>query len=149
MARPRNSKVDYIQYLAVRSLVTLLQWTPLWLGYRIAAVIAWVAYQVDKRHRVVALNNLKIAFGDTLTDAERDKIVRGVYRHFISMIIEIAHIPYKLSLTTWRHYISLQGHEPVLRAMLDRRPVMIVTGHSGNLEMACYLFGAYPFPPPP
>jgi Kdo2-lipid IVA lauroyltransferase/acyltransferase len=147
MARPRNSKVDFIQYLAVRSLVTLLQWTPLWLGYRLAAFIAWVAYKVDKRHRVVAMNNLKIAFGDSLDDAARDKIVRSVYRHFISMIIEIAHIPYKLSLTTWRKYINLKGHEPVLRAMLDRKPVMIVTGHYGNWEMAGYLFGVYNFSP--
>lgn len=147
MARPRNQKVEYAVYLAVRSVVTIMQWTPLWLGYKISNAIAWFAYHVDKRHREVALNNLKIAFGDSMDDAERDRIVRGVYRHFIGMIIEIAHIPYKLSLTTWRQYIHMRGHEPVLKAMLERRPVLIVTGHYGNWEMAGYLFGVYNFSP--
>lgn len=142
MARPRNRNVDWLQYAAVRMVVTTLQWTPLWLGYRLAALIGWVAYKVDKRHRTVARDNLKIAFPE-MSDAERERTVRAVYRHFISMIIEIAHIPYKLSLTTWRQYIHLQGHLPVLKAIMQRRPILVVTGHYGNWEMAGYLFGVY------
>ena len=147
MARPRNPKVEYLIYLAVRVVVTVMQWTPLWLGYKISRAIAWLAYKVDKRHREVALSNLKIAFGETMDAAERDRVVREVYWHFISMIIEIAHIPYKLSLTSWRNYIHMSGHEAILKAMLQRRPVMIVTGHYGNWEMAGYLFGVYNFSP--
>lgn len=147
MARPRNLKVEYLVYLIVRVVVTAMQWTPLWLGYRISNAIAWLVYHVDKRHREVALNNLKIAFGDSMDDAERDRVVRAVYRHFIGMIIEISHIPQKLSLTTWRQYIHMKGHEPVLKAMLERKPVLIVTGHYGNWEMAGYLFGVYNFSP--
>ena len=69
MARQRNMKVEWLIYVAVRVVVTILQWTPLAVGYRLAAVIAWVAYKVDKRHRKVAMDNLKIAFGDTMDDA--------------------------------------------------------------------------------
>ena len=75
-------------YAAVRVVITFLQWMPLWIGYKLAKAIAWIAYHVDKRHRKVALDNLQIAFPE-MTDAERDKTVRGVYRHFITMIIEI------------------------------------------------------------
>lgn len=147
MARQRNMKVEWLVYAAVRVAVTALQWTPLWLGYRLAAAIAWVAYKVDKRHRKVALENLKIAFGDTMDDAERDRVVRATYRHFISMIIEIAHIPYRLSLTTWRQVIRFDPERDVLRQMLEKKPVLLVTGHYGNWEMAGYLFGVYNFSP--
>ena len=146
MARPRNKKVEWMVYAAVRVVITFLQWMPLWIGYKLAKAIAWIAYHVDKRHRKVALDNLQIAFPE-MTDAERDKTVRGVYRHFITMIIEIAHIPYTLSLTTWRKHIHMQGHESVLRTILQRKPVLIVTGHYGNWEMAGYLFGVYNFNP--
>jgi len=147
MARQRNMKVEWLVYAAVRVVVTVLQWTPLPIGYRLASVIAWVAYKVDKRHRTVALENLKIAFGDSMDDAERDRVVRATYRHFISMIIEIAHIPYKLSLTTWRRYIRFDVERDVLRHILRKKPVLLVTGHYGNWEMAGYLFGVYGFSP--
>jgi KDO2-lipid IV(A) lauroyltransferase len=147
MARQRNMKVEWLIYVAVRVVVTILQWTPLAVGYRLAAVIAWVAYKVDKRHRKVAIDNLKIAFGDTMDDAERDRVVRATYRHFISMIIEIAHIPYKLSLTTWRQYIRFDVDRDVLRHVLQKKPVLLVTGHYGNWEMGGYLFGVYNFAP--
>ena len=147
MARPRNPKVEWLVYVAVRIVVTTLQHIPLAVGYRLASVIGWVAYKVDKRHREVALNNLKIAFGDTMDDAERDRIVRATYCHFISVIIEIAHIPYKLSLTTWRQYIRFEVPVEILRHVLHRKPVLLVTGHYGNWEMAGYLFGVYNFGP--
>jgi KDO2-lipid IV(A) lauroyltransferase len=147
MARQRNMKVEWLVYAAVRVAVTILQWIPLSIGYRIASLIAWLAYHVDKRHRKVAIDNLKIAFGDSMDDAERDRVVRATYRHFISMIIEIAHIPYKLSLTTWRQYIRFDIERNVLRHILRKKPILLVTGHYGNWEMAGYLFGVYNFSP--
>ena len=146
MAKPRNQKIEWLVYIAVRLVVTCIQMLPLWAGYKLANAIAWIAYQVNKRHRQVAMENLAIAFPE-MTETKRDQTVRAVYRHFMIMIIEIAHIPYTLSLTTWRKHIHFQGHEPVLKAILERRPVMIVTGHYGNWEMAGYLFGVYNFNP--
>ena len=110
-------------------------------------LLAAVLYRVDRRHRAVGMENLRLAFGDRYTEAERDAIVRGVYRHFCMMLMEILHIPRKLHPTTWRDRITLVGHEPVLDRLLKGGPVIMLTGHFGNWEMAGYLFGVFGFPP--
>ena len=61
--------------------------------------------------------------------------------------MEILHIPRVLSETTWRKRIRLVGHERVLDRLLDGGPLIMLTGHFGNWEMAGYLFGVFGFPP--
>jgi KDO2-lipid IV(A) lauroyltransferase len=93
------------------------------------------------------LENLRLAFGDEYDEAGRDRIVRGVYQHFCRMLMEMLHIPRKLHPTTWRDRIELVGHAPVLDRLLRGGPLIMLTGHFGNWEMAGYLFGVFGFPP--
>lgn len=147
MKRPRSRLVDFAAYVAVRAVVAVGQALSIRASYRLADAIAALMYRVDRRHRKVAMDNLAIAFGDAYDDAGRDQIVREVYRHFCRMIIEMLHIPRKLHPTTWREYIALVGHETVLDRLLRGGPIVMVTGHFGNWEMAGYLFGVFGFPP--
>jgi KDO2-lipid IV(A) lauroyltransferase len=146
MKRPRNWLADYLVYVAVRLVVGFCQALSIEQSYRIAGFLAAVAYRVDRRHRVVAMENLRQAFGDRFSEAERDRIVRGVYRHFCGMLMEMLHIPRKLHLTNWRERISLVGHEPVLDRLLEGGPLVMVSGHFGNWELVGYLFGVFGFP---
>ncbi len=63
------------------------------------------------------------------------------------MLMEILHIPRKLHPTTWRDRITLVGHEQVVDRLLKGGPLIMLTGHFGNWEMAGYLFGVFGFPP--
>src|SRR4029078_3796814 len=76
-----------------------------------------------------------------------DRIVRGVYEHFGMMLMEMLHIPRKLHATTWRDRIALNGDEPTVHLFLRGGPVILLSGHFGNWEMAGYLFGVFGFPP--
>jgi Kdo2-lipid IVA lauroyltransferase/acyltransferase len=147
MARPRNHALDYLSYLAVRLVVCLGQMMTVEQSYAFARALAWLMYTVDKRHRVVGLENLCEAFGDQYDDADRDRIVRQVYEHFCMMMMEILHIPRKLHPTTWRDRITLVGHESVLDRLVSGGPMILLSGHFGNWEMAGYLFGVFGFPP--
>ncbi len=73
--------------------------------------------------------------------------MRGVYEHFCMMVMEILHIPRKLHPTTWRDRITLVGHEAVLDRLMSGGPMILLSGHFGNWEMAGYLFGVFGFPP--
>lgn len=141
--------LDYAVYLAVRLVVGFAQALSIEQSYAFARLLAAILYRVDKRHRQVGMDNLEIAFGDRYTEAERDQIVRDVYRHFCMMLMEILHIPRKLHPTTWRDRITLVGQEKlqVLDRLLNGGPVIMLTGHYGNWEMAGYLFGVFGFPP--
>ena len=147
MARPRRRSVDYAVYGLVRLVVGLAQMLTIPQSYALAKFLARVIHRLDARHRTVGLENLRHAFGDEYTEAERERIVRGVYEHFCMMLMEILHIPRKLHPTTWRDRITLLGHEPVLDRLLTGGPVIMLTGHFGNWEMAGYLFGVFGFPP--
>ncbi|MBV8270343.1 MAG: lysophospholipid acyltransferase family protein [Planctomycetaceae bacterium] len=147
MKRPRNRTLDYLAYLAVRLIVAIAQAMSVEQSYAFARILAAVLYRMDKRHRNVGLENLQMAFGDRYTEAERDQIIRGVYRHFCMMLMEILHIPRKLHPTSWRDRITLVGHEKVVDRLLKGGPVILLTGHFGNWEMAGYLFGVFGFPP--
>jgi KDO2-lipid IV(A) lauroyltransferase len=147
VARRRSRFGDYAAYLAVRALVAVAQMLTVEEGYRLADGLARILYLVDRRHRLVADENLRLALGDAVDSAGRNRMVRGVYRHFCRMVIEMLHIPRKMRLTTWRHYIRLAGHEAVVERMLDGGPTILLTGHYGNWEMAGYIFGVFGLPP--
>jgi KDO2-lipid IV(A) lauroyltransferase len=147
MARPRNRGLDYLVYLVVRLVVCVGQALTVEQSYALARMLARVLYRVDRRHRLVGMENLRCAFGDRYDEAERDRIVRGVYEHFCMMLMEILHIPRKLHPTTWRDRITLVGHEPVLDRLMSGGPMILLSGHFGNWEMAGYLFGVFGYPP--
>jgi Kdo2-lipid IVA lauroyltransferase/acyltransferase len=134
-------------YLLVRLVVGLGQMMTVEQSYALARLLARILYLVDKRHREVGLENLKSAFGDQYTELERDQIVRAVYEHFCMMLMEILHIPRKLHPATWRDRITLVGHEAVLDRLMTGGPMIMLSGHFGNWEMAGYLFGVFGFPP--
>lgn len=138
--------MQYAVYLAVRTVVWLGQRLSIRQCYAFADALAVLMYRLDQRHRRVAMENLAGAFGDRYDEAERDAIVRGVYRHFCRMIMEMLQIPRRLDLLTWRRYIRLVNHEPVLDRLLRGGPVIMLSGHYGNWEMAGYAFGAMGFP---
>ncbi len=147
MKHPRHRSLDFLVYALVRLVVGFAQAMSVEQSYAFARSLAAILYRVDARHRKIGLENLRQAFGDRYTGAERDAIVRGVYLHFCKMLMEILHIPRKLHPTTWRDRITLVGHERVLDRMLQGGPLIMLTGHFGNWEMAGYLFGVFGFPP--
>ena len=147
---PRNKVkrpwVDYLVYLAVRAIVAFAQMLSIRQAYALARFLGWVMYTVDKRHRQVGIENLRLAYGDEMNEAERDRVVRGVYRHFCMMLMEIFHTPKTITLANYRKYVTLSGHEPILERMLSNEPMILLSGHYGNWEMAGYVFGLFGFP---
>ena len=52
-----------------------------------------------------------------------------------------------ITLENYRKYATLVGHGKVIDRLLWGGPVIMLTGHFGNWEMAGYLFGVFGFPP--
>lgn len=142
--KPRTPAADIAVYVAVRVVVTVIQAAPTRWAVAGADVLGWLAHRVDKRHREVARANLVCAFPDK-SPAEIDRVVRGCYRHFALLIVEIALLPRKLKVANWRRRASLVNAGPVLRALLSPRPCLVVTAHFGNWEMAGFVLGALGF----
>jgi KDO2-lipid IV(A) lauroyltransferase len=144
MAKPRSLVADYSVYLLLRIIVCVVQALPLALGRSFAAALAWLVYTIDKRHRQVAVDNLKQAFPGC-GEAELDWLVRRVFRHFCTLAIEIIHLPRCFHANNWRRYVELPQGDILLGQMLSGRSIMFVTGHFGNWELGGFILGALGF----
>jgi KDO2-lipid IV(A) lauroyltransferase len=144
MAKPRSRILDFAAYAVVRIGISLIQSLTDRSAQRFADMLGWLAYRIDRRHRQVADENLQHAFPN-LDSAQRDRLVRGCFRHFMMLIVEISRLHRKLHVSNWRRYVSLTGGSGVVRAMTSGRPVMIVTAHFGNWELAGYVLGLLGF----
>jgi KDO2-lipid IV(A) lauroyltransferase len=144
MSKPRSPLADYAVYLLVRAIVCILQALSFPTACRFAGLLAWLIYHVDRRHRLVAHENLRHAFPE-LDDRRRDDLVRAVYRHFCTLLMEMAHLPRKFHPNNWRQHLDLDNARPLVQALLGDRPVLFVTGHLGNWELGGYSLGLLGF----
>lgn len=142
--KPRKAVVDYAVYLAVKSFVCVVQAMPMALAFALADGVARLAYRVDKRHRGVAADNLSAAFPEH-SEAKIDSLVRGTFRHFSRMLVEIILLPRKLRVSNWRLLGTTRAGKAVVQALMRDRSLLIVTGHFGNWEIAGFMLGAFGF----
>ena len=89
-----------------------------------------------KRYRV-ALKNLRIAYGDTMTEAERVRIAKQSFQHFGMFAIEVI----KFSSMSQeevekRLQVDEGSFEEFEKLMLDKKGCLLITGHLGNFEIA-------------
>lgn len=144
MSKSHSRFAHFAVYLVVRVVVCFLQALSFRAACQVAGGLAWLIYHVDRRHRLVALDNLRHAFGDG-DPAERDRLVRAVYRHFCVMLVEIIHLPRLLYPHNWKKYMTIRDSRSVLPVFLSDRPLLIVSGHFGNWELGGYIIALFGF----
>jgi Kdo2-lipid IVA lauroyltransferase/acyltransferase len=144
MDKPRSRLLDFLIYVAVRVVVAVLQAVPYRTACAWAEGLAWLVYLVNKRHRQVALDNLRHAFPGRYTERQLDGMVRNVYRHFLTLLIDIVHTPRRLRLKNYKRSVGLDTPRWV-DLLLCGRPLLLVTAHYGNWEIGGYVLGLLGF----
>jgi KDO2-lipid IV(A) lauroyltransferase len=136
---------QYSGYLGLRVLICVIQAMPIETCHAMAGWLAVLFTTVIRLRRKLVDDNLLHAFPD-LTAAQRLTIARQMWEHLFLIAIEVAHAPRKIHDTNWRDFVSLEGQDRLARALLDKRPLMIVSGHFGNFEAGGYVLGLLGFP---
>jgi KDO2-lipid IV(A) lauroyltransferase len=72
-------------------------------------------------------------------------MIRAVYRHFCTMLVEIVHMPRRLHPNNWRNHLRLVHGRSLVDLLLSGKPLLIVTGHLGNWELSGYALGLLGF----
>jgi len=137
--------MDWGVYLVVRIFICLVQAMRMETAQGIAQFLAWLAHRVFRIRRRVVEENLRCAFPH-LGAAERERLARRMWEHLFLLVVEVAHAPRKIHQTNWRDYIQLGNKDVLVRLLLSDRPVIIVTGHFGNFELAGVMLGLLGFP---
>ncbi|HEY3332710.1 MAG TPA: lysophospholipid acyltransferase family protein [Capsulimonadaceae bacterium] len=107
----------------------LLPWAAFWgsVGYRLSA-----------RYRNVGMKNLTLAYGDSLSDAEKRRIVEQVFRNFAKAAI--AEFPYVGTMAPDKVKKLVQVEDADFKYLNDLfdegKGILFITGHFGNFEFA-------------
>ena len=99
-------------------------------------------YRFDKRHRKTAIDQLCKSFPDW-PEAKIKRTAKASMRNMVCMGLELLLTPRLVRPETWRKHIRLKNMEPVVTTLISRdRPIVLVTGHFGNWELAGYFSAA-------
>ncbi len=102
---------------------------------RFYAFLARVAYAVDGKHKRVIRQNLDFAFDGTLDAAEIETIGRYCYRNAAFAFTQVIENRV-LSPEAIGERVRFENRAPVDAAVAAGRPVIFVTAHYGNWEIA-------------
>ncbi len=136
---------DWLVYCGVRILICVLQGLRLSTCQRICRGLAVLCNDWIRFRRDVVDDNLRNSLPD-LDQQERIDLSRRMWEHLFLMICEVAHAPRKIHETNWRDHVELSGGRQLVSAIIDRRPLVVVTGHFGNFEVSGYIAGLLGFP---
>lgn len=136
------------EYLVFRSLVCIVQSLS---PARCAQIARWLAaiihYGLPRKltRYEVARANIRVAFGDRYNDREIDALIYRMWVHLFRLVGEIVHLPRKMRLDNVARILEFRGKSAVVRALCSGRPVLLLSGHFGNWELAISLFGLFGF----
>ena len=124
---------DRLEYLLVRLLCFALLCTDLRGAARIGSALGRVLGTVDIRHRRVAEDNLRMAYGGTLSEPEVRRLAGRVYERLGITAAEVLHGPRRIRGRAARKWFTVEGAEEIRRAM-GAKPLLFLGGHIGNWE---------------
>ncbi|MFQ5733871.1 MAG: lysophospholipid acyltransferase family protein [Planctomycetaceae bacterium] len=144
----RHPVRDWTEYVAFRLVASMIDALPTRACIKLAELAAFLVHQVLPRKWTrydVARENIRTAFGDRLSDAEADRLIRRMWVHLFRMVTEIVQLPRKMRLYNCGDVIAFVKCDETVRALCSGRPVILLGGHFGNWEIANVAFGVFGF----
>lgn len=141
MAKPRSRLIDYAVYLGLRLWVCVLQALPVDTAARLADVVAIVMFWLNRRHREVTIENLRHAFPGQYSDRELQELAYQVYHHFTLLTLEVFLMPRKITGGNKARHVDDAEYSRLKAAFDSGRPVIVLTAHYGNWELAAHWLG--------
>lgn len=71
---------------------------------------------------------------------------REMWKHLVMMMFDIIQAPRKIHDTNWRKHVHIRDIGLMTSYLIDYRPLIAVTGHYGNFEIAGYVIGLLGMP---
>jgi len=95
--------------------------------------LAALWYRLDRRHREIVRRNLAFAYGEELSPDKRERLARGVFRHFVRFGWEMA-VLLLAPLSYVKKRVVVVGEEHYVEALKKGRGIVSIAAHAGNWE---------------
>ncbi len=133
---------ETIGYLAYRVLVGLIHVLSRPLVLALGGGLGRLFYRLDAGHRRIALGNLTIAFAGDKSPAERERIARASFIHFVRTALDTIKFT-TLSVARIRELVDVEGRDNLVKALAAGKGVLIFSAHYGNWEASPSVLSAY------
>lgn len=120
------------QFYAVKALIAVLGFVPLFLSGWIVERVADIYYFCSPRRRNITLNNLTLAYGDTLSALQKRKIARRSFENQAISILELLLIK-KMKKNAARRF-SITGQQYFDEVVARGKGIVFVASHLGSWE---------------
>ncbi len=127
---------ERIEYWAVVTLARSLGRIPRGLARLLSGLLAVSVYCCLGRLRRVGVRNLTMALPG-LTEQERKRILRGVYRHLGWQLVEFCRMT-RYTPENTRNWMRTEGLEHYMAAQARGKGVLVITGHLGAWELSSF-----------
>jgi len=105
----------------------------------------WLGYLLDRRHRGIAIDNLRAIYGPSLHEAEVLRIVKACWRHFGRILFDALAFP-RLSARSAGSVVQYEGLEHIRSAYARGKGVILFSAHYGHWELVALMQGYLAMP---
>ena len=106
----------------------------------LGSMIGRLLYRALGKRRQIALDNLKIAFGNTLTVQEHREICLQSFINVGKTAIEFLRFPKLTHANIWRE-VNVTGTEHIVNSLNKGRGAVVFLPHFGNWELLALVYG--------
>ncbi|MFQ5587439.1 MAG: lysophospholipid acyltransferase family protein [Nitrospiria bacterium] len=120
-------------YFAIRLLSAFVRTLPFDTAVNLGAMLGRLLHRVDRRHRLIGLNNLKAAFKNEKSEQELADILSNVYQNIGRSGIEAIRLA-RLTADEIRARTEIEGFEYYKAARTKNKGVILLGAHFGSWE---------------
>jgi KDO2-lipid IV(A) lauroyltransferase len=124
----------YLAYLLLKGFSLFINLLPegfsLWLG----RLLGRVAFHFDQEHQAVALQNLRLAFGQEKSEKEMRKIAKRTFENLGMMAVEFFRIP-RMDGEMFKKRVTVEGLEKAMKLLEMKKGILLLLSHFGNWEL--------------
>jgi len=129
---------DFWLFLLFKLIKMLISLFPRKFCLALGRKIGFLFFLCDKRRRHIAVSNLSSALGKSLPPQSLKSIARSSFSHFGEVLVDF------IKFSTLQEHkkarlIDIEGTEHIQNALLEKKGVLLFTGHFGNWEIAPYV----------
>ncbi len=127
-------KTDKLIYAVIAAIVRFAGLFPRRMIVKLAVPLGRLWWGLDRRHRQIALNNLRRAYAATYNERQVNAVAQATFVQLVRVALELPSL-FKLNQSNLDSYTTFEGIENVDKAMQAGKGILAFTAHLGNWEL--------------
>ena len=120
----------------------IVKWIPEAILQPIMNFLAWLAYIFDKKHKKIIKTNLDFAYGDSMSEKEKEHIIKKCYKNLIYYLADFIKNQ-SITKEELAKKITFKNEDILKEALKNGEKVILITAHYGNWELVALSMGAF------